>query len=132
MEGKPRKVLIADDEPDILEIISYNLGKEGYEVYTARDGNEAIERAKLLLPDLIILDQMMPRSHLNLPLLSRLLFNSTLARMLLTVARTERMIDLFRVSLFVTCSFARELSELRMFSWCSIRTCGIGGMAISF
>lgn len=61
MEGKPRKVLIADDEPDILEIISYNLGKEGYEVYTARDGNEAIERAKLLLPDLIILDQMMPR-----------------------------------------------------------------------
>jgi two-component system alkaline phosphatase synthesis response regulator PhoP len=61
MESKPRKILIADDEPDILEIVSYNLGKEGYEVYTARDGNEAIEKARLLHPDLIVLDIMMPR-----------------------------------------------------------------------
>jgi two-component system alkaline phosphatase synthesis response regulator PhoP len=61
MEGKQKKILIADDEPDILEIISYNLSKEGYEVYTAKDGNEAIERAKQLNPDLIILDIMMPK-----------------------------------------------------------------------
>ena len=61
MEGKPKQILIADDEPDILEIVSYNLGKEGYEIYTAKDGNEAIERAKLLHPDLIILDIMMPK-----------------------------------------------------------------------
>ena len=61
METKGKRILIADDEPDILEIISYNLGKEGYEVYTAKDGNEAIERAKQLNPDLIILDVMMPR-----------------------------------------------------------------------
>lgn len=61
MEGKPKKILIADDEPDILEIVSYNLGKEGYDIYTAKDGNEAIERAKLLHPDLIILDIMMPK-----------------------------------------------------------------------
>lgn len=61
MEVKPKQILIADDEPDILEIVSYNLGKEGYEVYTAKDGNEAIERAKQLHPDLIILDVMMPR-----------------------------------------------------------------------
>lgn len=61
MEGKPKKILIADDEPDILEIVSYNLGKEGYEIYTAKDGNEAIERAKQLQPDLIILDIMMPK-----------------------------------------------------------------------
>ena len=61
MEGQPKKILIADDEPDILEIVSYNLGKEGYEVYTAKDGNEAIERAKQLNPDLIILDIMMPK-----------------------------------------------------------------------
>lgn len=61
MEGKPRKILIADDEPDILEIVSYNLSKEGYEIYTAKDGNEAIERAKQLHPDLIILDIMMPK-----------------------------------------------------------------------
>ncbi|NCI47534.1 response regulator [Sediminibacterium soli] len=61
MEGKAKKILIADDEPDILEIISYNLGKEGYDVYTAKDGNEAIERARILQPELIILDIMMPR-----------------------------------------------------------------------
>lgn len=61
MEGAPRKILIADDEPDILEIVSYNLSKEGYEIYTAKDGNEAIERAKQLHPDLIILDIMMPK-----------------------------------------------------------------------
>ncbi len=61
MEGKPQRILIADDEPDILEIVSYNLGKEGYEIYTAKDGNEAIERAKQLNPDLIILDIMMPK-----------------------------------------------------------------------
>jgi two-component system alkaline phosphatase synthesis response regulator PhoP len=61
MDPKPKKILIADDEPDILEIVSYNLLKEGYEIYTAKDGYEAIEKAKLLLPDLIILDIMMPR-----------------------------------------------------------------------
>jgi two-component system alkaline phosphatase synthesis response regulator PhoP len=61
MEGKAKRILIADDEPDILEIISYNLLKEGYEIYTAKDGNEAFERAKQLNPDLIILDIMMPK-----------------------------------------------------------------------
>ncbi len=61
MEGRPMRILIADDEPDILEIISYNLGKEGYEIHTAKDGNEAIEKAKIINPDLIILDVMMPK-----------------------------------------------------------------------
>jgi two-component system alkaline phosphatase synthesis response regulator PhoP len=61
MEGKPKRILIADDEPDILEIVSYNLGREGYEIYTAKDGNEALDMAKQLQPDLIILDIMMPK-----------------------------------------------------------------------
>lgn len=61
MEAPKKRILIADDEPDILEIINYNLTKEGYEVYTAKDGNEALDRAKLLNPDLIILDIMMPK-----------------------------------------------------------------------
>lgn len=61
MEAPKKRILIADDEPDILEIISYNLTKEGYEVYTAKDGNEAIDRAKILNPELIILDIMMPK-----------------------------------------------------------------------
>mgnify|MGYP003509108087 FL=1 len=55
-----KKILIADDEPDILEIIQYNLRNEGYEVVTAKNGNEAIEMAKKFHPDLIILDIMMP------------------------------------------------------------------------
>jgi two-component system alkaline phosphatase synthesis response regulator PhoP len=56
-----RKVLIADDEPDILEILKYNLEKEGYQVSTAKDGNEALDKAKQYQPDLIVLDMMMPK-----------------------------------------------------------------------
>ena len=63
MESKGKKILIADDEPDILEIIQYNLQKEGYEVATAKDGDEALVRAKSQNPDLIILDIMMPRKN---------------------------------------------------------------------
>lgn len=63
METKLGKVLIADDEPDILEILNYNLANEGYEVVTAKDGDEAIERAKLTKPDLIVLDMMMPKKN---------------------------------------------------------------------
>ena len=58
---KGRRVLIADDEPDILEILKYNLESEGCEVITARDGDEALEMAKKTQPDLIVLDVMMPR-----------------------------------------------------------------------
>ena len=55
-----KRILIADDEPDILEIIQYNLQSEGYEVATAKNGNEALDLAKTFHPDLIILDIMMP------------------------------------------------------------------------
>jgi two-component system, OmpR family, alkaline phosphatase synthesis response regulator PhoP len=58
--GIVKKILIADDEPDILEIIQFNLQTEGYEVHTAKNGDEAIDAAKKYLPDLIILDIMMP------------------------------------------------------------------------
>jgi two-component system alkaline phosphatase synthesis response regulator PhoP len=61
METTPRKVLIADDEPDILEILKYNLTNEGYEVVTAKDGDEALEKARRVRPDLIVLDVMMPK-----------------------------------------------------------------------
>ncbi len=50
-----KKILIADDEPDILEIIQFNLQNEGYEVITAKNGDEAIEAAKKNQPNLIIL-----------------------------------------------------------------------------
>lgn len=60
MDTKKKSILIADDEPDILEIISYNLAKEGYEVVTAKDGNEAIRLAVETKPQLLILDILMP------------------------------------------------------------------------
>jgi two-component system, OmpR family, alkaline phosphatase synthesis response regulator PhoP len=61
MDSKGKKILIADDEPDILEVIQYNLVKEGYEVMTAKDGDDALNKAKTFHPHLIILDIMMPK-----------------------------------------------------------------------
>ena len=58
MKGK--KILLIDDEQDILEILSYNLEKEGCQVFTANNGNEGIVKAKEIIPDLILLDVMMP------------------------------------------------------------------------
>jgi two-component system alkaline phosphatase synthesis response regulator PhoP len=63
MDSKGNKILIADDEPDILEIIQYNLTREGYQVLTAKDGDDALMKAKSFLPDLIILDIMMPNKN---------------------------------------------------------------------
>ena len=54
------KILIADDEPDIIEFICYNLNKEGFEVTTATNGLDAIKKAKEIQPHLILLDIMMP------------------------------------------------------------------------
>lgn len=54
------KILVVDDEEDIREILQYNLKKEGYETYVAKNGQEGIEQAKLVNPDLILLDIMMP------------------------------------------------------------------------
>ena len=57
---KKEKILLVDDEADILEIVGYNLKKEGYEISTADNGKDAIKIAKKENPDLIILDVMMP------------------------------------------------------------------------
>ena len=61
MSTTKHKILIVDDEPDIRELIEYNLKKEGYQVYTASNGQEGVIEAKRVLPDLIILDIMMPK-----------------------------------------------------------------------
>lgn len=55
------KILVVDDEPDILEVLEYNLKNEGYEVMSAPDGQAALEVAKKFKPDLVLLDIMMPR-----------------------------------------------------------------------
>jgi len=60
MNEKGYKVLLVDDEPDILEFLSYNLKKEGYKVFTAENGMDAIPIAKKEIPELIVLDVMMP------------------------------------------------------------------------
>ncbi len=61
MESNLKKVLIVDDEADILEIISYNLIKEGYEILTAKNGIEALDKIGPFKPNLVILDIMMPK-----------------------------------------------------------------------
>ncbi|MES2652658.1 MAG: response regulator transcription factor [Bacteroidota bacterium] len=61
MSTAKQKILIVDDEPDILELIEYNLKKEGYQVYLASNGQDGVAMAKKVHPDLIILDIMMPK-----------------------------------------------------------------------
>jgi len=60
MSNTSIKILLVDDEPDILEILSYNLSAEGYQISTASNGVEAVKKAKKHLPHLIIMDVMMP------------------------------------------------------------------------
>ena len=60
MKKRNVKILLVDDEPDILEIVSYNLVQEGFEIFTASNGKEAIFKAIKEVPDLIIMDVMMP------------------------------------------------------------------------
>ena len=60
MKKSDIKILLVDDEPDIIEILRYNLSQEGYEVYSAKDGKSAIKKAEKEIPNLIIMDIMMP------------------------------------------------------------------------
>ncbi len=60
MSVKREKILLVDDEPDIIDLITYNLEKDGYQVRSANNGRDAIEIAKDFIPDLILLDVMMP------------------------------------------------------------------------
>lgn len=61
MEKREIKILLADDEADVLDFMKYNLERDGFEVYTANNGIEAIESAKKHQPHIIILDLMMPK-----------------------------------------------------------------------
>ena len=84
------KILIVDDEPDIIEFLQYNLKKEGFEVYSANNGEEGLEQAEKHNPDLIILDIMMPMMdgvEVCRQLRSREAFNSTIITFL--TAREE-------------------------------------------
>ncbi len=60
MKKSDIKILLVDDEPDILEIVGYNLKNEGYQVFTARNGVEGVKTARKVIPHLILLDIMMP------------------------------------------------------------------------
>lgn len=63
MKKKDITILLVDDEPDILEIVRYNLSAEGYRVKTAENGKKAVSLAKKILPQLILLDVMMPKMN---------------------------------------------------------------------
>ena len=60
MKKKDIRILLVDDDADILEIVGYNLSQEGYQISTAANGRDAIAKAKKVLPHLIIMDVMMP------------------------------------------------------------------------
>ncbi len=60
MIKKMAKILVVDDEQDILELVRHSLNKEGFDVHIAVNGQQAIEKAKQILPDLILMDVMMP------------------------------------------------------------------------
>ena len=60
MKKTSTKILIVDDDPDIIEILTYNLSNEGYNVKSAVNGVEALKKAKKFIPDIILLDVMMP------------------------------------------------------------------------
>lgn len=60
MKNSEIKILLVDDEPDIIEIVGYNLKNEGYQIFTAQNGKEAVKTARKIVPHLIILDIMMP------------------------------------------------------------------------
>ncbi|MCB8994904.1 MAG: response regulator transcription factor [Bacteroidales bacterium] len=61
MDYSKFKILLVDDEDDILEFLGYNLEKEGFIIHTARNGKEAIEIAEKIIPNLILMDVMMPK-----------------------------------------------------------------------
>src|SRR5262249_37756250 len=54
------KVLIIEDDPDLTDVLAYNLRQAGYEVLSARDGAEGLRQARLVLPDIVLLDLMLP------------------------------------------------------------------------
>jgi two-component system alkaline phosphatase synthesis response regulator PhoP len=60
MKKKDIKILLVDDEPDILEIVGYNLRQEGYQIFVAENGKEGVSVARKIIPHLIIMDVMMP------------------------------------------------------------------------
>jgi DNA-binding response OmpR family regulator len=57
---KPEKIMVIEDEPDILEVIEYNLNREGYKVITSRDGEQGLQKTRRETPDLLVLDLMLP------------------------------------------------------------------------
>ena len=92
------KILVVDDEPDIVELLEFNLKAEGYEVIIARNGLEALDRARTALPDLIVLDLMLPEldGMAVSEILHRLPSTALIPVIMLTAWKTElsRMIGL--------------------------------------
>ena len=87
-----RKILLVDDEPIVLEILGKRLARRNFEVYTARDGNEGLECAQAVHPDLILLDELMPHKD-GLTMLKELRSDeriSAIPVIMVTARRAER------------------------------------------
>ncbi len=110
-----RKVLIVDDEPNILELLEYNLKKEGYDIIRADTGEKAVEILKSVKPDIVLLDQMLPGID-GLGVLKKIRSNALLSDMpvILVTAKSEEIDKIIGLELgaddYVTKPFSvREL-----------------------
>ena len=97
MAEKIFKILVVDDEPDILEFLSYNLEKEGFLVETAENGKQALEKAKKNQPDIVLLDIEMP-GHSGLELLDFFDENEINFSIIFTTAYNEYALKAFKFS----------------------------------
>ena len=86
------KILVVDDEPDAVELIDFNLKAAGYDVVTAADGNEALKKARSSLPDLIVLDLIMPEVN-GFDVVAALNEHSDTARIPVLVVTAKRITD---------------------------------------
>src|SRR5512138_706157 len=128
------KILVVDDEPSITNLVSAYLKQEGFEVYTAADGNAGLKSARAFKPDLIILDVMLPGMD-GIELLSRLRRESQVYVIMLT-ARTEETDKIVGLSVgaddYVTKPFSpRELTARVKAALRRIQTSGTSGSEMS-
>ena len=113
MESKNITILIADDEPDVLEFVQYNLQKEGFIVLTAPNGQKAIDMAKKYLPQLIILDIMMPEGD-GMELLTRMLDHRMAIPVIINSAYSHYKNDFMSWAAEAYVVKSSDLSELKM------------------
>ena len=101
MADSKGKVLVADDEPDILLVIGEFLSNEGFQVMTAKDGRQAVEKVREYMPDLVLLDIAMPEMNGIEALREIRTFNADVPAIMITAFRdAEKVVEAFRLGAY--------------------------------